>query len=137
MIQEIHPREEMRDNMPFAPAVEVTNVGRLIFLAGCSPLPLYHKHPHVPDEIRLSAEIEEQTHKAMQKVEMILEAANIGFDSIVKITEYVVDIREINEIRKVMREYLGDHRPPRTLVEISALSSPQARVEFDMIAVAK
>jgi enamine deaminase RidA (YjgF/YER057c/UK114 family) len=36
----------------------------------------------------------------------------------------------------VYREYFGDHRPASTMVCVNNLSSPGARVELDMIAVA-
>jgi 2-iminobutanoate/2-iminopropanoate deaminase len=48
----------------------------------------------------------------------------------------VTDIREADAMHKVMNEYFGDYRPASTLVCINNLSSPGARVELDMIAVA-
>jgi hypothetical protein len=35
--------------MPYAPAIKVKR-GHLVFIAGCTAAPMYHHHPHRPEE---------------------------------------------------------------------------------------
>jgi enamine deaminase RidA (YjgF/YER057c/UK114 family) len=54
---------------------------------------------------------------------------------IVKVTKYLTDIREMDAMYEVLNETFGNLRPAGSLVAVSNLSSPGARVELDMIAV--
>jgi enamine deaminase RidA (YjgF/YER057c/UK114 family) len=56
--------------------------------------------------------------------------------NVVKVTKYLTDMREMDAVNAVLSETFGDWRPASTLVCVNNLSSPGARVELDMIAVA-
>jgi enamine deaminase RidA (YjgF/YER057c/UK114 family) len=53
----------------------------------------------------------------------------------VKITKYVTDMRDMDDMYEVLNEHFGDWHPAGTLVAINNLSAPGARIELDMIAV--
>ncbi len=134
-IEEIHPRPDRADEMPYAPAIEVTGAGRILFLSGATASPLYHQHPHVKEEHVLPDDIEEQTRRAMASIQSVLDAKGLTWRNVVKVTKYLTDMREADGMHAVMNEYFGDYRPASTLLCINNLSSPGARVELDMIAV--
>jgi 2-iminobutanoate/2-iminopropanoate deaminase len=134
-MEEVHPQPDRAGEMPYAPAIEVTGAGRMLFISGATASPLYHQHPHVEEEHVLPDDIEEQTRRAMETIELVLDASDLTWRHVAKVTKYLTDIREMDAVNRTMNEYLGDHRPASTLVSVNNLSSPGARVELDMIAV--
>jgi 2-iminobutanoate/2-iminopropanoate deaminase/2-aminomuconate deaminase len=120
--------------MPYAPAIEVVNATRTLYLSGATAIPLYHQHPHVPEECVLPDDIVEQTHRVMRNIQRVLEHSGMTFRNVVKITEYLTDIREADAIHAVMGEYFGDWIPASTMVAVNNLSAPGARLELDMTA---
>lgn len=134
-IEPVHPKPDQAADMPYAPAVEVTGEFRILFLSGTTASPLYHKHPHVPEEHDLPDDIRKQTRMAMEDIKSILDLKGLTFQHVVKVTKYLTDMREADEMHQVMGEYFGDWRPASTLISVNNLSSPGARVELDMWAV--
>jgi enamine deaminase RidA (YjgF/YER057c/UK114 family) len=134
-IEEVHPQPERAAEMPYAPAIEVTGADRILFISGATASPLYHQHPHVKEEHVLPDDIDEQTRRAMESIKTVLDARNMTWRNVAKVTKYLTDMREADAVNRTMNEYLGDHRPASTLLCVNNLSSPGARVELDMIAV--
>ena len=120
--------------MPYAPAVSVMEPGGLLFIAGATASPLYHKHPHVPEEHVLPQDMKEQTRRALANIKMVLDAKGLTWRNVVKITKYVTDMRDMDDMYEVLNEHFGDWHPAGTLVAINNLSAPGARIELDMIA---
>jgi 2-iminobutanoate/2-iminopropanoate deaminase len=134
-VEEVHPLPDRAAEMPYAPAIEVTGAGRIVFISGATASPLYHQHPHVKEEHVLPDDIEEQTRRAMESIKMVLDARQLTWRHVAKVTKYLTDIREMDAVNRTMNEYLGDHRPASTLLCVNNLSSPGARVELEVIAV--
>jgi enamine deaminase RidA (YjgF/YER057c/UK114 family) len=134
-IGEVHPKPEEAKNMPYAPAISVVDPGGFLFIAGATASPLYHQHPHVPHEHVLPSDMKEQTRRALANIKMVLDAKKLTWRNVVKITKYVTDMRDMDEMYEVLNEHFGDWRPAGTLVAVNNLSAPGARVELDMIAV--
>lgn len=133
-IAQVQLEPERAHWLPYAPAIEVTTPGSLLFLSGATALPLYHEHPHVPERTRLPDDIRAQTHAVMGNIKRVLDDRGLTWRHVVKITEYLTDIRDADEIHAVMGEYFGDWFPASTMVVVSALSAPGARLELDMTA---
>ena len=64
----------------------------------------------------------------------VLEEAGFSLADIVRVTHYVTDIRYSDELYPVVAEFLGDVRPASTLVGVSALATPQMKVEIEVTA---
>lgn len=133
-ISQIQPEPARAGWLPYAPAIEVDTPGTLVFLSGATALPLYHRHPHVPAETRLPDDITAQTRAVLANLQRVLDERGLTWRHVVKITEYLTDIRDADEVHSVMGEVFGDWFPASTMVVVSALSAPGARVELDMIA---
>ena len=136
-ISEVHPRPEEAEDMPYAPAmyIDLEKAEGLMFIAGATASPLYHKHPHVPEEHVLPDNIKEQTRLSLANIKMVLDAKGLTWRDVVKITKYMTDMREMDDMYEVLNERFGDWRPAGTLVSVNNLSAPGARLELDMIAV--
>ena len=77
-IEPVHPRPPQHP-MPFVPALKVRGAGTLLFLSGCTALPLYHSHPHVAEELTPPGDIREQTRRVLDNHRLVLEAAGASF----------------------------------------------------------
>ena len=134
-VNEVHPSPERAAEMPYAPGVEVRGPSTILFLSGATASPLYHQHPHVPEEHVLPDDIEEQTRRCLASIRSVLDASGLSWRHVVKVTKYLTDMREMDAVNRVLNAEFGGWRPASTLVCVNNLSSPGARVELDMIAV--
>lgn len=134
-VGEIHTEPDRVADMPYAPAIRVQAPGDLLFISGATSSPLYHKHPHVASEHDHPSSIREQTRRALASIRSILDHQGLAWTDVVKMTKYLTDMREIEEMSATIRETLGDWSPASTTVCINQLSTPGARVEIDCIAV--
>lgn len=134
-LEPIHTEPERAAEMPYAPAVEIREPSVMLFLSGATSSPLYHAHPHIPEEHVQPHDIGEQTRRALASIKSVLDARGMTWRNVVKITYYLTDMREAPEMHVAVREAFGDWRPASTMVCINSLSSPGARIELDMIAV--
>jgi len=57
------------------------------------------------------------------------------FADVVKVTVYLTDIADRARINPVRQEVFGDARPASTLVEVSALAVPGAKLEIEAVAL--
>ena len=120
--------------MPYAPAVRVEGPADILFISGSTASPLYHQHPHVPDEHRHPIDIESQTRRAMEGIRMVLDHEGLTWRHVVKVTKYMTDMRDMDGMVAVLAGYFGDWTPASTTVCVNQLSTPGARVELDMVA---
>lgn len=85
----------------------------------------------------LSADPEEQFRRAFAKIGAILEADGLGFEAVVEMTSYHVELREHFELfDAVRREIFGPPHPAWTAVEVAGLRRAGALVEIRVIAAA-
>jgi len=54
---------------------------------------------------------------------------------VVKTTVFVTDMANFQAINKVYSEFFGDHKPARSLVEVSSLPRKEAMLEMEVIAI--
>jgi 2-iminobutanoate/2-iminopropanoate deaminase len=67
-------------------------------------------------------------------MELVLRAAGCGFEDVVKLTTFLLDVNDRAKINPIRREVFGDARPASTLVEVSALAVPGALLEIEAVA---
>jgi 2-iminobutanoate/2-iminopropanoate deaminase len=79
--------------------------------------------------------IEEQTRRAMETIKTILAHQGLTWTDVVKVTKYLTDMRDMDGMVAVMKEYFGPWSPASTTVCVNQLSTPGARVELEMLAV--
>ena len=124
-------REEIRvpgQAEPISHYTDAVRAGDLLFVSGCVP---------VDGEGRLVGgdDVVAQARQVFANVGSILEAGGATFADVVKVTVYVTDIADRVRINPVRQELFGDARPASTLVEVSALAIPGAKLEVDAVAL--
>lgn len=80
-----------------------------------------------------------QLRQALENIVAILREAGARPEHIARMTWYVLDKEEYlssgKEMGAVYREIIGQHYPAMTVVEVSGLVEPHARVEIEVTAV--
>jgi len=77
--------------------------------------------------------IVEQTNRVMQNIQEVLSAAGVSWNEVVKTTVYLNDLSNFPTVNDVYGKWLGDARPARSTVQVTALPRG-ALVEIDAIA---
>jgi 2-iminobutanoate/2-iminopropanoate deaminase len=75
-----------------------------------------------------------QTQRVFENIKAVLDAADAGFEDVVKVTVYLRRIGDRAAINTVRRRFFGESRPASTLVEVSALALAEALVEVEAVA---
>jgi 2-iminobutanoate/2-iminopropanoate deaminase len=65
----------------------------------------------------------------------VLAAAGCTFADVVKVTVFLTDVADRPLVNPVRQEIFGETRPASTLVEVSALAIPGARIEVEAVAL--
>lgn len=76
-----------------------------------------------------------QARQAFDNVTTILRSHGAAVADIVKTTCYITDMANRSLLSTARNDAFGDHEAASTLVEVSALSSPEFLVEIDVLAV--
>lgn len=87
----------------------------------------------------VSQDITKQIHQALVNVIAVLNEAQVGPQDIVRMTWYVLDIKEYRaaekQIGETYRSVMGQHYPTMSLVQVAGLYEPGAKVEIEVTAV--
>ncbi|MFL5928050.1 MAG: RidA family protein [Gaiellaceae bacterium] len=124
-------REELRVPELAEPISHYTDAVRandLLFVSGCVA---------VDGAGRLVGgdDVVEQTRQVFANLETVLRAAGASIRDVVKVTVFLTDVGDRAAVDTVRRRTFGDVRPASTLVEVSALAVPGARVEIEAVAL--
>lgn len=122
--------------MPYVPAIKVKR-GHLVFIAGCTAAPMYHHHPHRPEEFdKIPPGLGDQTRLALEGMKKSLAAAGGTFADVVEVTRFVTDLSQQDDMNRVWGEYFKDLKPTSVTVEVKQLATdPRCKVEISAIAV--
>jgi enamine deaminase RidA (YjgF/YER057c/UK114 family) len=73
-----------------------------------------------------------QTREALRRIEIALTEAGAAMTDVIRTRMFVTDISQWEEVAAVHAEAFGDIRPVATMVEVSALISPELLVEIEV-----
>ncbi len=76
----------------------------------------------------------EQSKVIFTKIRNLLEAAGGAMADVVKVTIFVTDIRNREQVWRARREFFTGNFPASTLVEVRALADPGLKVEIEAVA---
>ena len=123
-------REEFRvagQTEPISHYTDAVRAGGLLFVSGVVPV---DGEGHVVG----GDDVVEQARQVFRNMGEVLAAAGCSFSDVVKVTVFLTNVDDRARINPVRQEFFGAARPASTLVEISALAVPGARIEVDAVA---
>jgi reactive intermediate/imine deaminase len=124
-------REEIRvpgQPEPISHYTDAVRAGQLLFVSGCVP---------VDADGRLVGgnDVVAQARQTFANVGAVLAAGGSSFADVVKVTIFLTDVDDRPKINPVRQEFFGGARPASTLVEVSRLAIPGAKIEVEAVAV--
>jgi 2-iminobutanoate/2-iminopropanoate deaminase len=112
---------------PISHYTDAVRAGDLLFVSGCVP---------VDGAGRLvPGDVVAQARQVFANVESVLTAAGASFADVVKVTVFLTDVDDRAPVNTVRQEVFGATRPASTLVEVSRLAIPGARIEVEAVAL--
>jgi 2-iminobutanoate/2-iminopropanoate deaminase len=123
-------REEIRvESRPvFAHSADAVRAGGLLFVAGVLPA-------DANGELVGDGDVVAQAERVFADLGAVLEAGGCSFADVAKVSVFLTDVEDRAAINPVRQHVFGNARPASTLVEVSALAVPGAKIEIDAIAV--
>jgi 2-iminobutanoate/2-iminopropanoate deaminase len=124
MKEQIFPEDGPPPAGPYSPAIRANG---FIFVSGQGPIDLESGQP-------LRGAIEDQVHRTIKNLALILESAGSSLDKIVKTTIYLKDIKNFTKVNEVYGSYFQEVPPARTTIQAAALPL-DIDVEIEAIAM--
>ncbi|GAK13250.1 RidA family protein [Geomicrobium sp. JCM 19039] len=124
MVEEI-----VTDDAPAAigPYAQAVKAGNLLFLSGQLPI-----DPN--DQQLVHREVRTQTRQVLANINSILKSQQMKITNLVKTTIFINDMNHFQEINEEYSQFMQEHRPARSAVEVSRLPK-DVLVEIEAIAV--
>lgn len=123
-------REEIR--VPGRPelshSADAVRADDLVFVAGILPVDA--------DGRLVGEDAVEQARFVLDELGRILRGAGCSPADVVKVCVYLTDVHDRPSINPLRQAFFGAARPASTLVEVSGLAVPGAKVEIDAVAAA-
>lgn len=115
---------------PYAPFLlsQAIRVGGLLFVSGQAG---YGEDGTIVSK----SDFDLQADLAFRNLERALVAGGSGLDRVVKVTIFLTSMSYFPKIVELRRKWFSEPYPADTIVEISALYSPDAMIEIEAIAL--
>lgn len=108
------------------PYTHAIRSGNLLFCSGQTPLD--------PETMEIEADnIRDQTKRAIENLELVLQQAGINLNHVVKVNIFLVDMALFSEMNTIYSQYFNQHKPARSTVAVKGLPM-NALVEIECIA---
>ena len=123
-------RQELRVqglNEPISHYTDAVAAGGLLFVSGVVPV-------DENGELVGGDDVVAQAEHVFERMGAVLAGAGASARDVVKVTVFLTDVDDRPKVNPVRQEVFGDTRPASTLVEVSALAVPGARIEVEAVA---
>ena len=123
-------REEIRvpSRPEFAHSADAVRAGGLLFVAGILPADAAGALVGADDVVA-------QAEHVFADLGTVLRAGGSSFEAVVKVSVYLTDVDDRPLVNPVRQRVFGETLPASTLVEVSALAVPGAKIEVDCFAL--
>jgi 2-iminobutanoate/2-iminopropanoate deaminase len=82
----------------------------------------------------VKGDIRKQTQQVLENIKGILESQKLGMENVVKVTIFLKDIGNFNQVNEVYTTYFPSSPPARSTVEVAKLPR-NADIEIEAIAL--
>ena len=111
---------------PYSHGAEVTAGSKLLYIAG--------QVGRRGADGEILPDFESQVRQTYANIEEVLKGAEMNLKNLVKLTTYITERKNLEVMRDIRMEILGDHKPAHTLVIAAGLLPNK---NFDLNAVRK
>ncbi len=111
------------------PYSQAIRAGELVFVSGQLPM-----EPATGEMV--SGTMTEMTRRVLDNIEAILVTADSGLPMVVKLTVYLQDLTDFDEVNSVFEEVFPSEPPARETVQVAGLPKG-SRIEISAVAISK
>jgi 2-iminobutanoate/2-iminopropanoate deaminase len=111
-------------------SADAVRTGDLLFVAGVLPV-------DQAGSLVGEGDVSTQARRVFDDLGEILAAGGCTFGDVARLSVYLTDIRDAPEAGAAQLRVIGETRPAGTLVGVSGLAVPGARIEVDAVAVVR
>ncbi len=108
------------------PYSQAIRAGSLLFVSGQIPI-------DPATGAMIDGDVAAQTHRVLQNITAILQAAGTSLDAVVRTTVYLADMGDFTAMNEVYATYFSSPAPARATVQAARLPK-DSRVEIDVVA---
>jgi len=109
---------------PYSQAIQA---GDFLFLSGQVPL-----DPKTGELVK--GDIRQQTEQVLENIKGVLESQKLGLKDVVKVTIFLKNIENFNQVNEVYGAYFPSSAPARSTVEVARLPR-NAEIEIEAVAL--
>jgi 2-iminobutanoate/2-iminopropanoate deaminase len=109
---------------PYSQAIQA---GSFLFLSGQIPI-----DPKTGELVK--GDIRQQAKQVLENINGVLESEKLGMEDVVKVTVFLKDIRDFNQVNEVYATYFPSSPPARSTVEVAKLPR-DAEIEIEAVAL--
>ena len=109
---------------PYSQAIQA---GDFLFLSGQVPL-----DPKTGELVK--GDIRQQTEQVLENIKGVLESQKLGLEDVVKVTIFLKNIGNFNQVNEVYGAYFPSSAPARSTVEVARLPR-NAEIEIEAVAL--
>jgi 2-iminobutanoate/2-iminopropanoate deaminase len=109
---------------PYSQAIQA---GNFLFLSGQIPI-----DPKTGESVK--GDIQQQARQVLENLKGVLESQKLGMENVVKVTIFLKDIGNFNQVNEVYATYFPSSPPARSTVEVAKLPR-DAGIEIEAIAL--
>lgn len=114
--------------VPIGPYSHIAKVGQFISIGGTAGFD--------PATGQLAGPgIHAQTKQILASFAVMLQSVGSGLDNIIHVNVFLKDMQDFDEMNRAYAEMMGDHRPARTVIGVSALPKPGVLLTMNLTAV--
>ena len=113
--------------MAIGPYSQAIQAGSFLFLSGQIPL-----DPKTGELVK--GDIRQQTRRVLENLKGVLESEKLEMKNVVKVTIFLKDIENFNQVNEVYAVYFPSSPPARSTVEVAKLPR-DAEIEMEAIAL--
>jgi 2-iminobutanoate/2-iminopropanoate deaminase len=111
---------------PYSQAIQA---GNMIFLSGQIPI-----HPKTGE--LTGGDIRQQTQQVLENIKGLLESQRLGMEDVIKVTIFLKDMGNFNQVNEVYAAYFSSSPPARSTVEVAKLPR-NVEIEIEAIALTR
>lgn len=127
MSAHFHNPTTMHAPRGYTHVVETTGPARTIYLSGQVGI--------APDG-NIAGDFRAQVEQSFENLKAALAAVGAGFEHVVKVTNYLIDMSQLPVLVEVRNRYVNINTPPAsTTLQIGRLARPELLFEIEAIAV--
>ncbi|MGJ4949330.1 RidA family protein [Bradyrhizobium sp. HKCCYLS20291] len=125
-INVVKPRNPSLPIAPYAQAIEVSAINKMLFVSGTMGLQ--------PDGT-LSDDFDTQCHQVWRNIQDTLVSAGMDWDNLVRVTVWLADGKNWKRAAAIRQQYLGDRRLAMSVIQVGLVDHAWL-LEVEGIAVA-